>query len=251
MVSLSFSLVTLSFLLEWKWPLGWEAFEQDLLTAMPPASPQTWQNPISFLLIHRLLKEINTGNQSFNQRFISSHQYFWFISSHQYFDHFRAVVDEMPLHYTGISHKCEESSHYPPSPSITGFACVLSQGGHGVCAQTDAPCGLGIAVRRSMLNSSWFPGCLLTVTLRAGPAQGWRVGPGSLWTCHAWNCSMQGLPGHGLGQVQCAHPPSPPAAFAQACWMDGKREKKQELLFGITSSQNWEKKRKLNKRDCF
>lgn len=61
----------------------------------------------------------------------------------------------MLLHYTGITHKCGESSHHAPSPSVAAV-CVRAEPGWPWCLCPDR-CSVWpweLAVRRSTLNSS-------------------------------------------------------------------------------------------------
>lgn len=108
------------------------------------------------------------------------------------------------------------------------FACVLS---HDACAQTDAVCGPG---------NWWWEGA-------AGLQPIPRLSAGK-WP---WSTGLRSRAQLPLN-TPCLVLLNAGAAwaFARTCWTEGRGEKKQELLSGITSSQNWEKKRKLNKRDC-
>lgn len=153
----------------------------------------------------------------------------------------------MLLHHTGITPKRGERSHHPPSPSVAAV-CACAEPGCPWCLCPDG-------------CSVWpWEGAHRTAALPRLSADKWPWGQGQ-HRVRSWAQFPLSTPWLELlsaraawawhGQAQPARPPSPPAATARACWMEGRREEKQELLCGIASAQNWEKKWKLNKRDCF
>lgn len=206
---------------------------------MPPASRQTWQNTIFF--------------PSYSQAFQRNKDR-WSVLTRDLF-HLTTPPILWPFQSSCGWNVASSHRNYSqtwgevPPPALTFCGSSLCVCWARVPMVSVPRWVLCVALGRSTRNSSSSQAVCWQVTLgaRQHRVRSWAQFPLSTpWlellsarAAWAWH-----------GQAQPARPPSPPAATARACWMEGRREEKQELLFGIASAQNWEKKWKLNKRDC-